>query len=185
LFHDEKRHRVAAGQRAGALPASPRGLLSDVVDELGRGVKLAGGTVDVFPWEGVDRDAHRPQGARQAPGVYETHVPIWTARAADIGVSAELIAELAEATAAAREAFLAQRQAQAAARSATLRYNLAVGDVRRLGAGVTEVIRAKAQQRGGNAVYALASVAPPRKPSPIAPPGKPYAFQIALAQVAR
>ena len=126
-----------------------------------------------------------PKGRAKRLAFYEIHVPIWTAHFDEIGVSAELIAELAEATAAAREALSAQHQAQAAARSATLRYNLAVGDVRRLDAGVMEVIRAKAQQRGGNAVYALASVAPPRKPSPIAPPRKPYAFQIALAQVAR
>ena len=123
-----------------------------------------------------------PKGRAKRLAFYEIHVPIWTAHFDEIGVSAELIAELAEATAAAREALSAQHQAQAAARSATLRYNTAVRDVRRVGSRVMKVIHAKAQQGGDNSAYALAGISPPAKPSPIAPPGRPYAFRIALAQ---
>src|SRR2546421_349382 len=114
-----------------------------------------------------------PQGRRDAITYFETHVQKWVEHAGEIGADPALVARLADMTAAARQAFNQQYQAQQAARAATMRMNSAIAEMRRLGSAVLKEVGATAGT-DGKRIYSLANVSPPRKPSPIAAPGKPH-----------
>jgi hypothetical protein len=53
--------------------------------------------------------------------------------------------------------------------------------MRELGAGVILNIHSNART-AGDEIYSLAEISPPKKKSPIAPPGEPYAFEFELWQ---
>jgi hypothetical protein len=121
-----------------------------------------------------------PKNLAEKIRYFEGHVQTWADRAPQIGADPALVAELAAATAAARDAFRAQRQAQATARSATLRMKNAVAEMARLGAGVIQQVKATASVSGDKGVYVLASIPPPAKRSRLGKPGLPYAFDAEL-----
>lgn len=113
---------------------------------------------------------------------FTTRVGPWADHAAEIGTTVAEIAALDADVAEAREALLAQRMAQDAARSATQRLNRVIENMARRGSTIVQQIRTQAAV-AGDAVYALASIPPPADPAPIAPPGTPNTFTIALQQV--
>lgn len=113
---------------------------------------------------------------------YETHNASWAANAAAIGTTPEAVSALADLTAAAREAYQEQRMAQDAARSATLKLQMAVEAMANAGAAIIGQVRVQATA-SGDGVYSLASIPKPAKPSPIGPPGQPTSFSVELSQI--
>jgi hypothetical protein len=112
---------------------------------------------------------------------YANRVDQWADRAAEIGTTPEQVAQLADFTAEAREAFDAQALAQQAAQAATLRLHNALEKMTTAGAQIILQVRSKAS-RDGDPIYALATIDPPARPSPIAEPGKPHGFAAELWQ---
>lgn len=113
---------------------------------------------------------------------FKAHVGRWMEHAGQIGTTPEEIALLQAEVDAARLALIEQSAAQDAARSATLRMNLAIEQMSRRGAMIVGQIRAAAR-RGGDQVYTLAVIPPPESASTIAPPGDPTAFTSDIDQV--
>ena len=110
---------------------------------------------------------------------FRTYVPVWTERAAEIGLTADEVALLDERVPAAWAALAAQHEAQQAARSATATCDQAVAAMAELGATLIQRIRAAAG-RNGPAVYARAQLPVPAAGSPVGAPGTPYAFTTQL-----
>src|SRR5688572_1247946 len=123
-----------------------------------------------------------PQGRGPKITFFATHVPVWQANYAEIGMSAEGVAELAVLTAAAREAGKAQKIAQQAARAATQTYHAAVAAMTKAGGDLIKQAKTKAATEGGIGVYSKANITPPSKPAPLPPPGTPTNFAVALRQ---
>jgi hypothetical protein len=111
---------------------------------------------------------------------FETHVPKWAAAPEQIGTTAAEVAALADSTAIARAAYREQYAAIQAARSATVKLNQALADMKTRGAAIIHQIRGKATLASDNSVYVLASISPPDAPSKIAKPGTPYRFEFSL-----
>jgi hypothetical protein len=105
----------------------------------------------------------------------------WAEHAAEIGTSPAEVAALDADVAEARAALLAQHQARSAAMAATQRLNAAVENMARRGATIVQQIRARAAV-AGSAIYPLALVPAPADPAPLAAPGTPEAFAVALQQ---
>lgn len=123
-----------------------------------------------------------PKGRADRLAYYERHVDRWVQNAEAMGLPADYVAALQSKTIEARQAFNQQHQAQQAARAATSRFNDAVRELRKLGANVRLMIGASAANLGPG-IYALASISPPKRKSPIGPPGQPYGFRFSLSQV--
>lgn len=104
---------------------------------------------------------------------FETHVPTWEARAAEIGVGAPAIEHLAALTLAAREAFQAAQEARATAEAATQAFHRAVAAMNSAGVGVLSTIRVYAESTDNSGVLDVALVSPRAPGSPLPPPGKP------------
>jgi hypothetical protein len=110
---------------------------------------------------------------------YETRVAKWIENAEALGVSPELVAELAAKTAAARDAFKAQQRARDIARGKTAAMNNAIRTMANLGAATMQQIRTHALTAGPG-VLSLALLLPPEKGSPMPPPGKPDNLKVDL-----
>jgi hypothetical protein len=123
-----------------------------------------------------------PESNGEKVEFYAVRVGRWAEHALEIGTSPADVAALEAETADARAALRAQRVAQNAARSATIRLNLAIEKMARRGAAIVQQIRARALT-SGEGVFSLASIAPPAKGSPIGPPGQPTGFAIELRTV--
>jgi hypothetical protein len=112
---------------------------------------------------------------------YKLRLAKWAEHAEQLGLTEQLVAELADATEAAREADRAQRAAAQAARAATQIRDNAIEKMATLGATMIKQIRVQAE-RQGQQTYSLALMSPPEKPSPLGAPGEPYAFTFELGQ---
>lgn len=106
----------------------------------------------------------------------------WAQHAVELGLDPADVAELQERVETARLAFNAQRQARDAARSATIRMNIALAEMTNLAATMISQIRATAA-RDGDSAYRLASIPAPKKPSRLGTPGTPESFTAELQQV--
>jgi hypothetical protein len=123
-----------------------------------------------------------PEGNSEKITFYQTHVARWAQDPAGIGVTPEAVADLEAKSSEARDAFTARDSAQAAARSATLRLDMALDAMATAGATLIQAIRAKASQ-DGNHIYQLALIPAPAKASPIGAPGTPTRFSFTLSQI--
>ncbi len=122
-----------------------------------------------------------PRDKAQQIEFCESHEAPWSANSAAIGTSAAAITDLTTKTAAARSAYDAQIAAQQAAKAATLTANQAIATMSQATRDILKQIKAKAAI-DGDGVYALAEIPSPATPSPVAPPGTPYAFTVELQQ---
>jgi hypothetical protein len=119
---------------------------------------------------------------------YETHLPVWAADPASIGVTPAAVAALGDLVAEARAARAAQRRAQDEARAATARYHEAVRRMHAAsngGAALIQTIKAFAQTSGDDGVYPRASLpvpASPGRPGSAPAPGTPRGFAVTLRQ---
>jgi hypothetical protein len=109
-----------------------------------------------------------PKDINGAIDFFNVHAQFWAQDPGAIGTTPERVAELQARVAAAREAHLAQRQIQDAARSATIALQLALDEMKDLGATIVQE------------VYIDASLPLPRKGSPIGEPGTPTNFSFKL-----
>lgn len=120
-----------------------------------------------------------PKAKQPQVQFFITHLEAWSEHSEQIGTTPEMIATLADQTQAARLALMEQAQAQDAARSATLRCQMALDAMNTTGAQIISQIRTQAAL-DGNGIYPLASISPPAKASPIGQPGTPTKFTFAI-----
>ena len=113
---------------------------------------------------------------------YESHVPTWEERAAEIGVSSSMIANLAALTQAARDAFLRAQEARNAAEAATQAYHTAVATMNRAGVNVLTTIRVYASTTNNTGVLNIAKVDPRADNGPLPAPGTPIMPSTSLSQ---
>jgi len=104
---------------------------------------------------------------------YETHLPLFAANAATIGLSADEVDQLQAKAQAARDLFNAQQEAQQLAQARTLEFNNAVDSLGALGAALIKIIRAKAEMTANKEIYPLSGLPAPADGSPIEAPGTP------------
>lgn len=123
-----------------------------------------------------------PKGRRDRLGFYSTHVPVWAQDPQAIGTTAEMVAEVAELLAQAKQAYLEQCQLQSAARAATSRFNRLSRALRDKGAAIIMQVGLKAAH-DGDGIYTKAQLPAPKRKSPIAPPGQPTSFRFDLDAV--
>ncbi len=110
---------------------------------------------------------------------FESHLDRWTQKAAELGFSPAQIADMTALTQSARAALREQHMAQNAAMGATVKLREAIDEMMTAGAVMIRQVRLRAAAEGP-AIYPLASIDPPAKPSPIGAPGKPDNFKVAL-----
>jgi hypothetical protein len=125
-----------------------------------------------------------PKGRADRLEFYSGRVDRWVQNAQAMGVNADLVASLQARTIEAQEALAAQYEARLKARGATARFNDAMREVRKLGADVLLQIQGNVGTVGPE-IYELATIDPPKKQSPMAPPGEPYAFESELSPIGR
>ena len=112
----------------------------------------------------------------------ESRAHHWVERAAELGIDPELAAKLAEETAAARAAYKRQQAAQQTARAATIALNEAVRKMSESASSTILMVRSRAPAIGPE-IYSKALIPPPRKKSPLGPPGAPTRFRVKLTGI--
>lgn len=111
----------------------------------------------------------------------ESHVPVWAAAPATIGLSPALVTELGDATTKARQAFDAAIAAREASKAATVTLNADAAAMRGIAADLIAQIKAFADlQANPSSVYAAAQLPEPLPPQPLPLPGKPNSIIITL-----
>lgn len=108
------------------------------------------------------------------------HAPIFTARAAQIGLTAPQAAAFAAAVEAASAAESDRANAAQAAKTATQEATMKVSDLRRSASATVGLIKAFAQQTDNPEVYNLAEIPAPATPVPFPPPGLPTDLAVSL-----
>jgi hypothetical protein len=120
-----------------------------------------------------------PRNQAEKITYFQSHVDQFAAHAAEIGTTEAAVAELAARAEAARAAYAAAGAARQRARAATLDLKLALDALDAAGQSVLGQVRARAAV-AGEAVYPVAQIRPPAKPSPLGPPGTPADFAVQL-----
>ena len=109
----------------------------------------------------------------------EQHNDTWNTNATNIGTTTTAVGNLETLTAAARDAFNAQKLAQDNAKSATNTFNMAVEAMTTAAADIIKAIKTKAAT-AGNSVYSLANIPAPALPGPMGELGTPREFTVEL-----
>jgi hypothetical protein len=111
----------------------------------------------------------------------QAHQNVFTANAAEIGLSDPQATAFANATTAAAAAVLAQEQAHQAAKVATQAALDAVAALKTTAGDTVRLIRAYAEtQTNPSVVYQTAQIPPPATPSPAPPPAQPIDLTVTL-----
>lgn len=121
-----------------------------------------------------------PRGRAEFLVWAESHVPIWGAQLAAIGIDAEQLGEFAGAVADLRTKTTAQQTAFDAAKAATEAVQDADRDAKRITSNLVRSIRAFATNEDDPTVYQLAQIPAPSDGSPVPPPGRPMDFSVGL-----
>jgi hypothetical protein len=121
-----------------------------------------------------------PQGAVAKVQFFENRQAVWTERAAEIGATTGAVAQVAATTEAARAAYEAQSRAHQQAMAATQAFHDAMAAMAQAGAVVIKQVKTYAAGEGGEAVYPLAMLPAPARPSRLPPPGMPTNFTVTL-----
>lgn len=104
---------------------------------------------------------------------FHTRLSIWTAQAANIGLSPTQVTALGDAADAARTAYDNAMATRAAAKAFTLTLNASASDLRDVGGDLVRQIKAFAELQDNPAtVYAAAQIPQPADPSPQPAPGR-------------
>ncbi|MEQ9097309.1 MAG: hypothetical protein RIE32_13720 [Phycisphaerales bacterium] len=114
-----------------------------------------------------------PRGRRGAIAFFGSRISRWTQRAADIGLSDQDAALLAQALDAARAAEEENRRCQARARAAAKEARRLEYELRRKGGRLISVIRAKAKSEHDPGVLVLAELPKEKDPRPTPRPPMP------------
>lgn len=113
---------------------------------------------------------------------YESHLSVWTANAAAIGLTAPMVTALGVRVAEARAAYNAAEEARAASKAATFTFHLDTDGMADLGAGLIRTIKNFAENNNDPNVYSLAQIPPPQPAGPTPPPGRPFELTVGLLQ---
>ncbi len=106
--------------------------------------------------------------------------PGWVTNAVAIGTSVAEATDVETKAEAAFTAYQEQQDARSTAEAKTVVLHNAVRAMSIAGAGVIKQVGVKAETTGNPDIYALAQLPVPATPSPVAPPGKPFDFGVAL-----
>ncbi|UYV13920.1 MAG: hypothetical protein NCW75_06430 [Phycisphaera sp.] len=123
-----------------------------------------------------------PDGRSEAIDFFTNRLAAWTADPASIGLTLELVNELAAATSAASTARQDAQQAADAKLAASQTFRTQTDAMRTIGVGLVQKIRGYAKATGDESVYATALLPDPATPEPTPAPGTPYEFAIDLRQ---
>lgn len=115
-----------------------------------------------------------PSSKEDMIAFFASHVPVWSAQAADIGLSPETVAELSALLSAAQDAVANQAAKDDEKKAATLAANQAAAALREAGAGDLATIKAFAKSTNDPSVYAKAQIPEPADRTPAPPPSMPY-----------
>ncbi len=111
---------------------------------------------------------------------FASHVPVWSAKAAEIGLSPETVAELSALLSAAQDAAATQAAKSDEKKAATQAANQAAAALRAAGAGDLATIKAFAKSTNDPSVYTKAQIPAPADRTPAPPPSMPYDLDAAL-----
>ena len=103
----------------------------------------------------------------------QTHLPVWTANASDIGLTSDQVSQLQALFTAADSAWSTAKTSRIESRNDTLTSNAAWTTMNAFFAALIKAIRSHAQATGSQEVYALAGIDPPAPPKPMPAPGMP------------
>lgn len=110
----------------------------------------------------------------------QAHVPVWTAAATSIGVSAAECTELNNLTKEAADTAVELNKKRDAAKSATAADNAAHADLRTFAAALVSKIKFKAESTDDPSVYVQAQIPAPLPPSPAPAPAQPTMLRASL-----
>ncbi len=111
---------------------------------------------------------------------YKARTPSWAGSATLIGTTTAAVTDLDAKIAAAESARDEQVAALAQAKTKTASFYAAVDAVTIAGAAIIKDIRGEGQRTNNPAIWEAAMIPAPAVPAPIAPPGQPYDFKVAL-----
>ena len=123
-----------------------------------------------------------PESRSEAIDWFTNRLAAWQADPASIGLTLELVNELAAATAAASGARTAAAQAEDAKLAASQTFRNEADTMRTIGVGLVAQIKGYAKATQDPAVYATALLPDPATPEPTPAPGTPTDFKIFLDQ---
>lgn len=122
-----------------------------------------------------------PNPINEAISFFENHWPVWTANAANIGLTTTQTTNVKNAAIAARTAFNDAATARAASKAATEALSSKMEGLRYgIGAECIRSIRTYAENTNNPTVYQLAQIPAPAAPTPLPPPGQPESFKVLL-----
>ncbi len=123
-----------------------------------------------------------PDGRSEAIDWFTNRLAAWTADPTSIGLTAELVSELAAATSEASAARAAAQQAEIDKLAASQTFRNKADAMRTKGVGCVQQVRGFAKATNDPAVYAAALLPDPADPQPTPAPGVPYGFKVSLNQ---
>jgi hypothetical protein len=121
-----------------------------------------------------------PRSANDRIAFFEAHLPIWAKNPAAIGLSIDLVNELAARTAAARADYDAVHALRSQARAATFAHTESLASMFDLGSDLVKVIRSFALANDNPSVFPAARIPPPEPASPLGPPAIPTGLSASL-----
>ena len=123
-----------------------------------------------------------PDGRSEAIDWFTNRLAAWQADPSAIGLTPELINDLATAAADASSARQTAEQAKFVKLAASQAYRNKADAMRTIGVGLVQQIRGYAKATGDESVFSTALLPDPARPEPTPAPGTPYDFGIELRQ---
>lgn len=114
-----------------------------------------------------------PNGIAEKLAYFETHMPIWTADPAAIGLTAQQLLTLGTMVQDARAAYNEAITARNTSLAATQNQTDLIALMSAFGGDIIKTIRAFAETTGDPGVYNAAQIPPPAPPAPLGPPETP------------
>lgn len=124
----------------------------------------------------------QPNSRAQQIQFFETILPLWTANAVAIGLTAPEVTAFTTKVASARTTLTTAETARNASRNATINYYTSTDTMSEEGGELIKRITSYAQLRNNPNIYALAGLPAPATPQPKPAPGTPFEFRAFLDQ---
>ncbi|HYE61970.1 MAG TPA: hypothetical protein VD997_08225 [Phycisphaerales bacterium] len=121
-----------------------------------------------------------PRKDQEAIEFFEAHWPIWQTEAAAIGLDADTVLQIKNATSAARASLSTQTSAKSAAKAATTGLRNTMRELRGKGGDGIRTIKAFAATTNNPSVFERAQIPEPAEPAPTPPPTQPTGFKVEL-----